>query len=592
MHTKYTCLLLIGAFLCLQGCGIFIIFSEDKRALREYQLHEEEYQPYKLQDTIEGYKEFIEKYPKNLFINEAKSRIESLEFSPYEQTDSIEGYMEFKIRYPKNRHVFKANVKIEQVELKRYEKTDTIEGYREFLSKYPESTFAVLAKERLQELEMRRMDGTLIRQYGFDLLLYRLHLKRVKKKLGNVGGVNLGEFTCFASIASYEGKKYLHTHLIYSSDLSYLDASSSEVSERFFDPIISKALVYLNKHFNPRGEIDGFSFDVSSSPHSFYGDSTPILEYYFPLNQVNLFAQHKLDNKELLARAAIVIPKKPLAKPELAIAKKITGTGKEPATKEVAGMGRQVLPEETSLKKEVTPPPLLKDAFRIMTMVSERDRGKDFIISRSWKMGRHSMQTLEKRKYLGGKDALVNKSVIKYLHPPSHYGSSFLIWNYKDRERALWHRPFHGDVKRITSIDRYTPPAESDFYLKDYLEIKVREEKHTLLKNEVYEDTMCYVVESTPIKKNIHYGKKITWIDQRYFIPLKIDYLDKSDALWKALTIEWQNKFGFWFWKKATIENLQTGSKTFISVDDVRVNLGLHDRDFTKFGLEQKKHGF
>ncbi len=592
MRAKYTCLLLIGVFLCLQGCGIFIIFSEDKRSLKEYQLHEEQYQPYKLQNTIEGYREFIAKYPKNLFINEAKSRIESLEFSPYEQADTIEGFMEFKIRYPENRHVFKANVRIEQVELKRYEKADTIEGYKEFLSKYPESTFAILAKERLQELEFRRMDGMLIKQYGFDLLLYRLHLKRLKKKLGTVDGFNLGGFTCFASIADHEGKKYFHTHMIYSSDLSYLDASSSEVPERFFDPVISKALPYLHNHFKPRGEIDGFSFDVSSSPHSFYGDSKPLLEYYFPLNQVNLFAQDKLDNKEMLARAAIVIPKKPPAKSELATAKKIPGTGAEPAMKKVAGIEGQALHEEKSLQKKVTTPLVLKDAFKIMTMVSERDRGEDFIISRSWKMGRHSMQTLEKRKNLGDKNALINKSVIKYLYPPSHYGESFLIWNYKSRERALWYRPFHGDVKRITSIDRYTPPAESDFYLKDYLETKVGEEKHTLLRSEHYGDKTCYVVESTPLNKNIKYGKRITWVDQRYFIPLKIEYLDKSDALWKTLSIEWQNKFGFWFWRKATVENVQTGSKTFISVDDVRVNIGLHDRDFTKHGLEQKKHGF
>ncbi len=591
MRAKYTCLLLIGVFLSLQGCGV-LIFNEGKRSMREYQLHEEQYQPYKLQNTIEGYQEFIAKYPKNLFVNDAKSRIESLEFSPYEQADTIEGFMEFKIRYPKNRHVFKANVKIEQVELKRYEKTDTIEGYKEFLAKYPESTFAVLAKERLQELEFRKLDGMFIKQYGFDLLLYRLHLKRLKKKLGTVGGVNLGGFTCFASIASHEGKKHFHTHLIYSSDLSYLEASSSEVSERFFDPIISKALVYLHNHFKPNGEIDGFSFDVSSSPHSFYGDSKPLLEYYFPLNQVNLFTQHKLDNKEMLDRAAIVIPKKPRGESELETAGKFPETGEEPAAKEVAGIERQDLPKETSLKEKVTTPLVIKDAFKIMTMVNERDRGKDFIISRSWEMGRHSMQTLEKRKNLGGKNALINKSVIKYLSPPSHYGSSFLIWNYKDRESALWHRPFRGNAQRITSIDHYTPPAESDFYLKDYLEIKVGEEKHTLLRSEHYGDKTCYVVESTPLKKNIQYGKRITWIDQRYFIPLKIDYFDKTDALWKTLTIEWQNKFGFWFWRKATVENVQNNSKTFISVDDVRVNIGLHNRDFTQHGLEQKKHGF
>ena len=56
--------------------------------------------------------------------------------------------------------------------------------------------------------------------------------------------------------------------------------------------------------------------------------------------------------------------------------------------------------------------------------------------------------------------------------------------------------------------------------------------------------------------------------------------------------IEWQNKFGFWFWKKAVIENVQIGYKTFVEIEDVRINVGLHDKDFTKYALDQKKLGF
>ena len=133
--------------LCLlfvpQGCGT--LFQKDKD-LKEYQYDEEQYRPYKLQNTIDGYREFISLYPENRFLGDAKLRIDNLEFAPYEKADNVEGYMEFKVRYPDNRHIFKASIKIEQAEVKRYEKIDTIEGYNEFLGKYPESTFAVLAK--------------------------------------------------------------------------------------------------------------------------------------------------------------------------------------------------------------------------------------------------------------------------------------------------------------------------------------------------------------------------------------------------------------------------------------------------------------
>jgi len=589
MFKKCSYIVLIGGFLFLQSCGV-LFFREDP--LKEYRIHEEQYKPYKLQNTIEAYREFIARYPKNLFINEAKFQIENLEFAPYEQADTVEGYMEFKMRYSHNRHLFKANVRIEQVECKRYDKMDTLEGYKEFLSKYPESTFAVLAKERLQELEFRELDSRLGKKYGFDLLLYRLHLRRLKKKLATVSGINLGDFTCFASIAHHQEKKYFHTHLIYPTDLSYLDATSKEVSERFFDPIVSKALVHLYNHFMTKGEIDGFSFDVSSSAHCFYGDKRILLEYYFPLSQVNLFATDKLDKKELLARSMIVSPRKLVGEAQQVAPLKALKMGEELSTEEMASREKPIPVSKKPHLKEVTTPPLKMDGFRIMTMVSERDRGKDYIISRSWERGRHTMKNIEKRKNFRGKNGFINKSVIRYIDPPGHYGMAILNWNYKNREKAFWYKSLHSNTARITDTESLRPPAESDFCLTDYLEIKVVEERHQLLRSEGYEGKTCYIVESTPLKKGIRYGKRISWIDQHYFIPLKIEYFDKRGELWKTLHIEWQNKFGFWFWKKAVVENVQTSNKTFITIDDVRINLGLHDRDFTRYGLKQQIHGF
>jgi hypothetical protein len=66
---------------------------------------------------------------------------------------------------------------------------------------------------------------------------------------------------------------------------------------------------------------------------------------------------------------------------------------------------------------------------------------------------------------------------------------------------------------------------------------------------------------------------------------LKTEYYDKGGALWKTLNIEWQNKFGFWFWKKAVVENVQTGYKTRITIGDGRFNVGLQEKDFSKEGL-------
>ncbi len=99
------------------------------------------------------------------------------------------------------------------------------------------------------------------------------------------------------------------------------------------------------------------------------------------------------------------------------------------------------------------------------------------------------------------------------------------------------------------------------------------------------EDVNCFVVASTPVKTNLTYGKRITWIDQQNFIPLKIEYYDKKGVPWKTLNITWQKKYGLWFWRKAEATNLQEEYKTFITIEDLRVKFGLPDRDFTRNAL-------
>ena len=292
--------LLAGAFLLLQGCGVLFIKEEDLGRKR-FQEHEEQYKPFRLQNTIAAYKEFIEKYPQNMFLESARSNIKNLQFAPYEQEDTIEGYMEFVLRYPGNPHVFKANTRIEQNEIKRYEKMDTIDGYREFLAKYPESVFAVLAKKRLQELEFRALDSTLQKNYGFDLLLYRLALKRLKKELSAGGAAGLADFTPFASVADFEGQKYFQTHLIYTQNPASSEPGAKEFSDKLFDKVISRMLIYLDNKFVNKKNIYGFSFDVGSSAQRFYGDRKVFREYYFPIQLVRLFAQKKLDGKSLVA---------------------------------------------------------------------------------------------------------------------------------------------------------------------------------------------------------------------------------------------------------------------------------------------------
>ena len=243
---------------------------------------------------------------------------------------------------------------------------------------------------------------------------------------------------------------------------------------------------------------------------------------------------------------------------------------------------------------------LTMDGLKIMTAVSKRDRGEDYIISASWQFAkkgriRHTMRYREKRKNYGDEGDFVYKSVIRYIDPPRFYGTAILTWNYKEGKREHWFlrmKQSRRRAKRTTTPELLKPPAESDFSLADYIDINVDEEAHQLLGSKEYEGNTCFLVESVPTTKKLLHGKRICWIDQQRFIPLKIEYYDKQGNLWKILHIEWQDKDGVWFWKKAEVTNKSADHKTFISIDEVMVNLGLRERDFTRVSLKTKELGF
>jgi hypothetical protein len=414
MAFKTALSIVIVGFLFLQSCG-GNVFKEDPS--KEQQIQAEQYQPYKMQNTTEGYQEFISRYPDNMFLEDARKRIADLEFAPYEKADTIEGYMEFKSRYPDNPHCAECDTHIERLECKRCEEIDTVEGYEKFLFKYPESTYAQGVQEKL------------------------------------------------ASRKESEGQ---------------------------------------------------------------------------------------------------------------------------------ADTGNQPSPEQSS---SVAP----MDGQQIMTMVHNRDRAEDYIISTSWTLTRkgrkrHSMVYMEKRKNFGGRDNIIYKSVVRYIEPTDYFGTAILTWNYKDNQRLFWSLRFQGkarkDARRDINPELLRPPAEADFSLADYYDINPGEEKHKLLGSEIHEDINCFIVESTPLSTGCLFGKRLIWIDQGKFIPLKIEYYDRSGNPWKTLYITWQKKYGLWFWKKAEVSNQQADIKTFISIDDLRVNLGLPDRDFTRNSLDRKILGF
>jgi hypothetical protein len=239
--------------------------------------------------------------------------------------------------------------------------------------------------------------------------------------------------------------------------------------------------------------------------------------------------------------------------------------------------------------------PQQTDGLKIMTLAAERNQGDDYTRSMSWtfytgEKERNSMKCDEARKNYRGSEGLNFKSVIRYRDPAKISRTSTLTWNYTDGRRDYWYFKFGFTTsQRATNLERVRSQAEVDFDLDEYVDINPGEERHTLLRSETVQGKTCYVIESVPIEGGKKYSRRISCIEQQAFIPLRVEYYDRKGKLFKVLTITWQQVSGLWFWKDAEAENVRDNKKTFIRVEEVKVNTGIDEREFTNVALEKIK---
>ena len=260
---------LIIVLLCLYGCALNSqgpgrnAKADAEAALAEKTRHDNEvYRSYEERNTLEDYREFVEKYPDNINLPEARKQVERLEYDTCEEPACL----------------------------------------REFISKYPESQRIVEARERLNTLTVKDLDRQMQKQYGFDLLLYRLNLKNLQKELIASDKGQLASFMEGFSMIDRGGKKYFNTSLVFSYDTNIPDFSSSEVVIELFDEVLSPQLDYLQVKFKQKDKIDGFSFEILLPPFS---SSISALKFYFSTDQVKHFLKGSL-SKEALLKTSLV----------------------------------------------------------------------------------------------------------------------------------------------------------------------------------------------------------------------------------------------------------------------------------------------
>ncbi len=552
MNKKPRALILGILALMMPSCAYLPAFTQDEYARREREENERQYAPYKQLNTVEGYREFVKKYPHNYFLETALDSIDNLEFAPYEKADTLQAYAEFVARYPDNRHAVAAKSRIDQARIRECERVDTIEAYRQFLGEHPQNIFAQTAQDRLQDLVFRELAQRLERQHGFDLLLYRLHVKRLQAELPELSGVRLGDFTLFVTLEAAQGKPCLKSHLLYSSDISAFAHAPAALQEQLYDGLVAPLIACAARQLGGSRGIDSLEFSLSRSADRFYGNERPVVNYAVPAREAIAYGQGKIDRAGLRPRVAM--QQVPQALPEAAAA------------------GR---------------PPVKLEGGDIMAKSAALRQARDSRMTTGWKRVNRDGTVYEMKaertwKDFNGAGGYRSKSIMRYTVSQQRlYAAAILTAVDADGGRQYRYIFNKGDYGQTPDIDNYRPRAEWEFPLAEYTEPPPEKERHQYVATIASGSRSCYEVHSTPGPGVAPYGKKISLIDRQTLLPVKVQYFDTKGALWKTAAFDWQQSGGVWYWDRAVVENAQSGDVTTIAVTEASINPGLSYNDFS-----------
>lgn len=231
----------------------------------------------------------------------------------------------------------------------------------------------------------------------------------------------------------------------------------------------------------------------------------------------------------------------------------------------------------------------------IMTRVDERDDGDDQVSRAVFELinkrgQKRVRETIRLWKDYENREGFDTKMITFFESPPDVKNTGFLSWSYWDEEKDddQWlYLPALRKIRRIAASNKGDHFMGTDFTYDDMGERKVEEDRHILLRSEAYQETDCYVVESIPKKAKYIYSRKITWVDKKHWIPLKVDYYDRKDRLLKTLQTDWQLIDDIWTWKRSEMANHLTGHRTVIEITEANLNVGLTDSDFVERTLKR-----
>jgi len=181
-----------------------------------------------------------------------------------------------------------------------------------------------------------------------------------------------------------------------------------------------------------------------------------------------------------------------------------------------------------------------------------------------------------------GMDPCGDQKFYVYFQRPADVNKmAFLVWKHLKKEDDRWlYLPALDLVKRISSADKRTSFAGSDFFYEDVSGRNIEEDVHELLEtNETF-----YVLKNTPKDPaGVEFSYYKMWVHKDTFVTVQVEFFDKKGDLYRQYNAtKVEDVQGFKTVTQASMKDLRTGGETINEYRDVQYDIEIPEDIFTE----------
>ena len=177
----------------------------------------------------------------------------------------------------------------------------------------------------------------------------------------------------------------------------------------------------------------------------------------------------------------------------------------------------------------------------------------------------------------------LTKSYIEFTSPANVEGTAFLaLEQSKTNEEMYLFMPALGSVRKIAGSQKNGSFVGTDFTYNDMSILGGGEYKEDYKATVENSSDDQYVLRLEPVDKEIDYKYLKMWVDTKNWFPNTIEFYNADEKLEKVLTNKKIEQIsGYWTARELTMENVQKGTRTVLSMDEIQYDVSIDDQIFT-----------